>query len=96
MIRLGKRNTEAIRPRPIKVTINDENDLMYFIPEAKKRKDVEYYQNCSIVSDKTPQQLAYYKEVKQQLKTRMDNGETNLRIRHINDVPKIVSFRELK
>ena len=46
----------------------------------------------SIYSDQTPQQQAYLKQLKEELKRRMDMGEKNLRIKFIKNIPKIIEI----
>lgn len=41
-------------------------------------------------SDKTPKEMQYYKEVKKELEERKNNGEENITIKFVNNIPKIV------
>ena len=93
--RLGRFSDLNPRPRPIKVTLSNESDVQRIIRNAKKLKGNDKFKDMSVSLDRTPRQLAYYKKVKQELTERTNRGETNLRIRYINDVPKIISSSPL-
>ena len=45
-----------------------------------------------ITNDKTIAQQQYEKEIRSQLKQRIDNGENNLKIKYINSIPKIIEI----
>ena len=80
--RLGKKGD---RPRPIRVTvksINDKKDLIQGAIKANKSlpkdsKNPRIYIN----PDLTPEERKIQKQLREELKTRRDNGETDLIIR---------------
>ena len=87
-------------PQPVSKT--DVEDVIQEVVERQNRKNIiiaglpeapdRTAKNCSIYSDKTPKQLEYYKKRKKELTDRTNRGETNLKIKYYNDVPKIVSL----
>lgn len=87
--RLGRRSRN--RNRPIKISLRNGQEVSNFLRHAKKLRNSDNYNNVFISSDKTPRQIQFYKQVKEELNDRKRNGETNLKIRHFNGVPKIVN-----
>lgn len=90
-IRLGKYLPDSHKPRPIRITFDNEQTVNTIIRNAKQLKGSEF-RNISISFDRTPKQIEYYKTLKKQLDERISNGEANLRIKNINGVPKITSL----
>lgn len=90
--RLGKYNVSSSRPRPLRITLNNENEVAKFIKNARKLKESDVYKSFSISYDKTPKQIEYYKQCQIELESRKDKGETNVKISYINGVPKVVNF----
>ena len=88
--RLGRFVLSNSRPRPIKIILQTEDDAVNLIRSSKTLKNSVRFKHCFISSDKTSRQINLYKELKLQLTQRMNNGETDLKIRYINDIPKIV------
>lgn len=88
-VRLGKRM--GGKTRPIKVTLNNEESVTAFIKYSKNLKNSQYNKKVFISTDRTPRQRAYYNKIREQLKERVDAGETNLKIKHLNSVPSIVA-----
>ena len=86
---LGRHNPFNSRPRPIKVVLEKERDVINIIRNSGKLKSIEQYQNISVSYDRTPRQLAQYKQVRQELLERIDKGENNIKLRYVNGVPKI-------
>lgn len=82
MYRLGK--VTASKPRLIKVGF--ESPL---VPKTilKNRTQIE---NVKIYSDQTPYQQKFMKDLKEDLRRRIENGEKDLTIKYINGVPKII------
>ena len=87
--RLGRHNPSNSRPIPIKVVLEKERDVINIIRNSGKLKSIEQYQNISVSYDRTPRQLAQYKQVRQELLERIDKGENNIKLRYVNGVPKI-------
>nr|CAH7741782.1 unnamed protein product [Callosobruchus chinensis] len=89
IVRLGKQTGGKIRP--IRVTCNTEQQVSDIVRNAGKLKNSRFKNKVFVATDRTPKQLAYFRELKDQLKERMDAGESDLKIRHFNGVPRIVS-----
>lgn len=88
--RLGRYNESNLRPRPVKVIFHHEIDVIKCIRNVKKLKSSEHFQNISISFDRTPRQLNLYKQLKHEMDERARNGETNLKIKYVNGIPKII------
>lgn len=91
--RLGKYALNNTRPRPLKVTLENENDVLKIIKNTNNIKQINDFKNVSISFDKTPRQISFYQELRRQLTERQMNGETNLTIRYIQGVPKIITSK---
>ncbi|KAJ3644178.1 hypothetical protein Zmor_026849 [Zophobas morio] len=86
--RLGKFN--ASRITPIKVFLNSEQDVSNIIRKAENLITTEQYKDIRLSYDRTPKQLDFYKQLKQEMNDRIRQGETNLKIRYYNGSPRIV------
>lgn len=91
-VRLGRFDANRTRPRPIKITLNDETIVHEIIRNVKKLKSHQNYGHISVSFDRTPRQINYYKEIKHELDDRVKRGETNCKIKYVNGIPKIVSL----
>lgn len=89
-LRLGKYAPNQERPRPVKITLNDEETVHQIIRKANKLKGSQF-ENIRISLDRTPRQIESYKLVKRELDRRLASGERNLKIKTINGVPVIQS-----
>nr|CAI5835864.1 unnamed protein product [Callosobruchus analis] len=89
IVRLGKQMGGKIRP--VRLTCNTEQQVSDIIRNARKLKDSRFKNKVFVSSDRTPKQLAYFRELKDQVKERMEVGESDLKIRHFNGVPRIIS-----
>lgn len=89
--RLGKPIATNNRPRPIKITFNNENPVHTCISKASKLKNSTAYTNITISYDRTPKQVEYYKKIKSELQERVSSGEIGLKIKYIKGIPKIIS-----
>lgn len=92
-IRLGRFDVNNARPRLLKITLSDEQQVLNTIRKAKTIKNYNEYKHVSIFSDRTPRQINYYKDIKNQLTERINSGE-NCRIKYVNGVPKIVTLNQ--
>nr|CAI5856162.1 unnamed protein product [Callosobruchus analis] len=90
-IRLGKFDRTNPRPRPIKITLIDQNQVQKCLRNATKLNSSEVFSHIRISVDRTPKQIEFYKKIKTELNRRLANGEANLRIKHIRGVPRIVA-----
>lgn len=57
-----------------------------------RNKNSANTKNIKVFADLTPAQQSHLKELRQQLASRQDQGETGLTIKYVNGVPKIVSL----
>lgn len=55
-----------------------------------RSKDNQINPAIKVFSDQTPHQIAKFKNLKDELALRMSNGESNLKIKYIKGMPKIV------
>ncbi|EFA10161.2 hypothetical protein TcasGA2_TC012351 [Tribolium castaneum] len=74
--RLGRYSGEGVRPRAVKVVLNNEDEVKAVVFNAKELKNHANYRNISLSMDKTPRQIAYYKQLQQELNDRTSKGET--------------------
>lgn len=86
--RLGRHTSN--RNRPIKIALRNEQEVINFIRNAKRLRSSVNYKNVFISSDRTPRQIKLFNQLKEELNIRRTNGETGLKIRHFQGVPKIV------
>lgn len=91
VVRIGKR--EVGKTRPMKVMMKEEEDVKTVLLKVKEIKQNQCYKNLTFSCDRTKQQLAEYKNLKQILTSRKENGEVDIGIRYIQGVPKIVKLK---
>lgn len=92
IFRLGKYNEQRTTPRPIKVTAANSQQVMEVLRKSGNLKNNENLKHIRLVPDQTPRQMEYYKKIKAELDQRKQAGEENIKIKHINGVPKIINF----
>ncbi|KAI5638611.1 hypothetical protein NE865_08803 [Phthorimaea operculella] len=83
-MRVGKYRPD--NNRPIKVHLESEETVKLVLRNKSNIKD----KSIKIFSDQTPFQQKHFKELKAELQRRTENGEENLKIKYIKNVPKIV------
>lgn len=83
--RLGKQISG--KSRPIKVCFESESTVKYLLRNKTKIKN----EKLRIYSDQTLLQKQYMSTLREQLAMRTDKGETNLTIKYIKGVPKIIT-----
>lgn len=92
LMRLGKFDpTKEDRCRPIRVTLPSESVVFDALRSLNTLKLSPRFANLFVARDKTPMQLKLHNDVRQELNSRLDNGETNLKIKYSNGIPTIVS-----
>lgn len=95
VLRLGKfDSTNTERKRPIKVILSSNLNIPTIFRSSKKLKTIDGYKHLSISSDKTPFQTKLYKKTKDELYQRQQKGESNIALRYIRGIPKIVPIDE--
>lgn len=77
--------------RPIKLVLENENAVRKILKNANKIRSSNAYKKVNFSTDKTKRQIDHYKVVKQELTNRLSAGETNCRIKYINNIPRVVS-----
>lgn len=81
--------------RPVKILLDSEQQVKEILKRSPILRNNVNLQNKVVVSqDRTPRQIQYYKEIKKQLLERRAEGESNIRIKYVRNVPKIVSVEE--
>lgn len=90
--RLGRYSNNATRPRPIKITLACESDVTYILKNAKSITSQERFKNIRLSPDRTPKQIEHYKKLKNELGARLNNGESDLVIKYVNGVQRIVQL----
>lgn len=82
-IRLGKYNAE--KTRPLKVCLESHDIVKKLLRNKSKLSDDQ-----RLYADQTPAQRSYLEQLSAELKRREDEGESNLTIKYIKGIPKIV------
>nr|CAH7745818.1 unnamed protein product [Callosobruchus chinensis] len=89
-VRLGLYSNNKIRP--IKLILENDETARKVWMKSAKLKSHETLKNIKIFPDKTKRQIEYYKAMKQELANRHTAGDTNSRIKYINEVPRIIQL----
>ena len=89
-MRLGKwDSTNTNLARPIKLRFQEAAIATNFMKASKNLKMMDQWRSLSIARDNTPKQREMYRSVKAELNSRINKGETNLKIIYKNGVPVI-------
>lgn len=91
-IRLGQPPDNSAKTRPIKIVLQSESNVHIAVKNAKKLKTSDSFKNISVSLDRTPRQIAYYRNVKADLDDRKSKGEENLIIKYVGGVPTITAL----
>lgn len=83
LFRLGK--SEPGKHRLIKVCFSAVETAKYLLRKQNKDRS-----KVRLFSDQTPAQKSYMQHIKEELARRESNGELNLTIKYIRDIPQIV------
>lgn len=83
VLRVGK---VGARPRPLKLVLSSRLDVNECLKNRNKLRGSDF----RIASDQTELQRSHLRELRGQLKTRVDNGETDVTIKFVEGVPRIV------
>lgn len=86
--RLGKRADGKVRPLRVTFSTPTEAKQVLRAKNTMKRDDGIY-----IKADQTPMQRTYLRELLGELEDRKSKGETNLKIRYVNNVPRLVKLK---
>lgn len=90
-VRLGKPDSSRKLPRPIKLRFKSHETVFKLLFKSKLLRSSEKFKNIRMSSDKTPRQQELYRKIKQELNARIANGETNIQIKYVNGIPRIVN-----
>lgn len=85
IFRIGKYNPN--KTRSIKVCYDNSETALLLLRNRGKLSE-----NIKIFSDQTLAQRKYYLNTKEELRRRMNNGETDLTIKYINGIPNIIKL----
>lgn len=89
--RLGKYDpSQTNRKRPIKVTFSSELSVALVFRNLAKVRGNPKFSALSIFRDRTPMQIQLHKEIKAELNERLNNGETDLKIKYTRGIPTVV------
>ncbi|GJQ76674.1 hypothetical protein Trydic_g15530 [Trypoxylus dichotomus] len=95
-IRLGRYDpSKSNRKRPIKITPRSNGQVNRAIRNYKHLKCSTVFKLVNVSKDKTPQQIVLYRRVREELHARKSTGESDIYIKYIRDIPKIVKSRPL-
>lgn len=89
LMRLGKPIQN--KPRLLKVILSSPSIAKHILRNKIKLTGTKY-KNISIRNDKTPKQIEYLRYIQNELKQREENGELNLKIKYIKNIPEIVKI----
>lgn len=90
-IKVYRIGTPGQNKRPLKVIMNNKNEVYKVLKNKYKLKDSQF-KNLNIVTDQTKLQRDYYKKTKDELEDRKSKGE-QLYIKYINGTPTIVKSK---
>ncbi|CAH1115234.1 unnamed protein product [Psylliodes chrysocephalus] len=86
-IRLGRFSDS--RNRPMKITMEEETDVVSLIKQASSLKNGKY-KHVSISFDRTKRQIDYYRQLKMELDEKNNKCTEKFRIRYVDGTPTIV------
>lgn len=89
-LRVGKGDQN--RKRPIRVKLGSSRDARNIFFKAKEIVKQEKYKHIAVGFDKTKREIEEYRALRGEMQTRVENGETNLRIKYFRNMPKIIKI----
>lgn len=92
--RIGKKSADKIRP--LRVTLADSFAAKLCLKNKKLLLADKVFNKITITDDKTTHQLNFLKDLRAELKNRIDTGEKNLTIKYINKTPTITPLNPQK
>lgn len=78
------------KPRALKVSFSSGSEALDIL-KTKKHLRSSTLNNISLNNDQTPRQVVYLKQLRLELKGRMDSGENNITIKYKNGIPTILA-----
>lgn len=82
--RLGKSSNES---RSLGIVLPSPCEVFEILKVKQKLLNVTKLASVRISTDRTPLQVNYFKSVLSELKSRRDNGENDLTIKYLNNIP---------
>lgn len=93
IFRLGKLSSDSTKPRPLKLCFSNQQDVFDIFSSQHKLKSNSSWKDIRFSSDRTKQQQAHMSELRQELLRRRTEGESDLIIKYIKGIPKIISSK---
>lgn len=93
--RLGRSKNSGGLPRPIRVVLPAAELVGRLLKNARVLRSSDGYRRVSVSRDRTPHQLSLYRSARAALQSRIDGGETNLKIKYVRNMPVVVSADEV-
>lgn len=95
VFRVGKSFND--NPRLLKVELTSQEDVNHVVISfLRLRSNIpDEYSQVSITRDRTPSERRSIYEIHQELRDRQEKGESNISIRYVNGLLKIVSARTI-
>lgn len=84
--RLGKPSN---KPRPLRIVLPIPSEVFEILKVKRKLLNDTRFASVRISTDRTVIQQNYFKSVLSELKSRRDNGENDLIIKYLNNIPTI-------
>lgn len=84
---------DASKPRPLKITLPNRNDVFKIFSNQKKLKSNPTWSNLHFSSDRTKMQRDLMSKLRQELLHRRSNGENDLIIKYFKGVPIITKSK---
>lgn len=78
--------------RPLKVLFQSREEAQQILKNKNKLAHTDKY----LKYDQTKSQREYLKSVLEELEARKASGETGLKIKYVNSIPRIIKMREPK
>lgn len=84
------------RPRILRVTFNNPIVVTKLLRNKKVISSVPAWMKFSFSDDKTPLQIGELSQLREELKRRKNAGESNIDIKYVSGVPKIIKISALE
>lgn len=89
-IRLGKFETRDAKIRPIKIKLASESTVTKILRNSRNLKSSDRWRQIYVFHDRTPMQLEIHRNARDELKRRLDGGESELSIKYKGGIPTII------
>ena len=86
--RLGRKSQGKIRP--LKVTLENPTKVQELLRNCNKLKNSNAFKSIQVSKDLTVMQRSHAYKIRQQFRDRISNGESNIKLKYFNGLPKIV------